>query len=80
MIWKSLLLFHVSREVEVHRVFFHKFIEFGSTTLFDRYVIAPTNFEEAKYHMHEFEEAGIPGAVGSTDATHITTQGCEYVK
>jgi hypothetical protein len=29
-----------------------------------------SNFEEAKQHMKEFAIAGIPGALGSTDATH----------
>lgn len=45
---------------EVHRIFFHKFIEFGSTVLFERWVNAPMNFEEAKRHMGEFSEAVSP--------------------
>ncbi len=28
--------------------------------------------------MREFEEAGFPGCVGSSDATHITMDRCEY--
>ena len=63
---------------EVHHIFFHRFIEFGSTTLHDRHVTAPINFEEAKRHMHEFTIAGVPGALGSSDATHVTTESCEY--
>ena len=63
---------------EVHRTFFHKFIEFGSTTLYEKYVVFPTTFEEAKKHMHEFAIAGLPGAMGSTDATHILLWNCEY--
>lgn len=35
---------------EVHRVFFHKFIDYGSADLYERHVIAPTNYEEAKRH------------------------------
>ena len=66
----------VSREV--HRVFFQQFTEFGSTSLYDKYVIYPTNFDEAKRHMKEFTVAGLPGALGSTDATHVTTWQCEY--
>lgn len=63
---------------EVHRVFFGKFIEFSSTVLYNKYVVYPKNFEEAKDHMKEFTVAGLPGALGSTDATHITTWQCEY--
>jgi hypothetical protein len=29
-------------------------------------------------HMAEFEEAGLPGCIGSTNCTHITTKICEY--
>jgi len=63
---------------EVHRVFFGKFIEFSSTVLYNKYVVYPKNFEEAKDHMKEYTVAGLPGALGSTDATHITTWQCEY--
>ena len=28
--------------------------------------------------MKEFTVAGLPGALGSTDATHVTTWQCEY--
>ena len=63
---------------EVHRTFFHKFIELGSTTLYERYVVFPTSFEEAKTHMKEFTIAGLPGAMGSTDASHILLWNCEY--
>jgi hypothetical protein len=63
---------------EVHRTFFHRFVEFGSTVLYEKYVLTPDNFNEAKTHMREFEEAGFPGCVGSSDATHIMTDRCEY--
>jgi hypothetical protein len=63
---------------EVHRTFFHRFVEFGSTVLYDKYVLTPDNINEAKTHMREFEEAGFPGCVGSLDATHITMDRCEY--
>ena len=63
---------------DVHRVFFHVFIGFGSTVLYERYVIAPMNFEEAKRHMVEFTEAGLPGNVASADCCHVTSQMCEY--
>jgi hypothetical protein len=63
---------------EVHRTFFHCFVEFGSTVLYEKYVLTPDNVNEAKTHMREFDEAGFPGCVGSSDATHITTDRCEY--
>ena len=56
---------------ENHRQFFHTFIKFGSTFLFEKYVNAPLDADIAKLHGHEFNLAGIHGAIGSTDATHI---------
>jgi len=55
---------------EVHRTFFHLFVEFGSTVLYEQYVLTPVFVNKAKTHMGEFEEAGFPGCVGSSDATH----------
>ena len=63
---------------EVHRTFFHRFIEFGSTVLYDKYVLTPVFVNKAKTHLREFKEAGFPGCVGSSDATHITMDRCEY--
>ena len=48
---------------EVHRVFFGQFIEFAGTVLYNKYVVYPKNFEEAKEHMKEFTVAGLPGAL-----------------
>ena len=56
---------------EVIRTFFHAFIKYGATTLYEMYVRAPVSFAEAQTHMHEYNSAGFPGAVGSTDATHV---------
>ncbi len=53
------------------RRFLHKFLDFGSTTLYQRYVLSPSSADEARQHMAEYTEAGFPGAVGSTDATHV---------
>jgi len=63
---------------EVHRTIFHCFVEFGSTVLYEKYVLTPVFVNKAKTHMREFEEAGFPGCVGYSDATHITTDRCEY--
>ena len=64
--------------VSVHCKFFHKFIEYGSTTLYSMHVLTPVNLAEAQSNMAEYAEAGLPGCVGSSDCTHITTEGCEY--
>lgn len=63
---------------ETIRVFFHVFIDFGSTVLYSLYVRAPTNCHEASQHTAEYEMAGFPGAVGSTDATHIMLERVSY--
>ena len=56
---------------DVIRVFFHRFITFGATKLYNKYVRVPSRAEDARDHMHEYTAAGFPGAIGSTDATHI---------
>jgi len=63
---------------DVHRVFLHRFIEFGSTVLFEKHVVAPVRIDEARSNMHEYAVAGFPGCVGSTDCTHIVTERCEF--
>jgi hypothetical protein len=63
---------------EVHRAFFHIFINFGSTVLHDKFVQTPVNLDEAKSNIVEYAESGLPGCIGSSDCTHILTQGCEY--
>jgi len=54
---------------EVHRVFFHKFIEYGSTELFAKHVVMPRSSEEAM--CPEYDAAGLAGCIGSMDATHV---------
>jgi hypothetical protein len=63
---------------ETHRQFFHVFIEYGSTVLYERYVIAPTTAEEAAPHMHEMSLAGFHGCCGSSDATHVMMEQCAH--
>jgi hypothetical protein len=69
---------HTAISEEVHRTFFHCFIEVGSTILFDKYVRTPVTVEEMRNHTHEFEMAGMPGTLGSSDATHILHEKCSY--
>jgi hypothetical protein len=59
-------------------VFFHVFIDFGSTVLYSLYVRPPLNCQEESQHTAEYEMAGFPGAVGRTDATHIMVDRVSY--
>jgi hypothetical protein len=61
---------------ETHRQFFHEFIKIGSTFLYDQYVVPPSTPDEAKEHMLEMEQAGLPGCLGSTDGTHVIVEKC----
>lgn len=65
---------------ECHRQFFHVFLKWGSTALFNKLVIAPANANEASTHMHEMQQAGFDGCVGSVDATHVGMMRCPYVR
>ena len=58
--------------------FFHKFIEYGSTVMYNDYIVAPQTSIEADLHMHEFRDAGFDGGIGSMDATHVTIENCRY--
>ena len=63
---------------EVHRCFFQVFIQFGSTELYQKWVITPVDLPEASLNMHKYSQAGFPGCIGSCDCTHIVTERCEY--
>jgi hypothetical protein len=58
--------------------FCRAFVEYGSTSLYDSVVIAPTTMEDAARHMHEMELAGCPGAVTSMDGTHAPMLRVKY--
>jgi len=63
---------------EVVRVFFHKFIDYGSSVLYRRYVHPPCSCADARDHIADYELAGFPGAIGSCDATHIMLERVSY--
>lgn len=63
---------------EIIRVFVHRFVEFGSAVLYKRYVVAPKTAEDAAQHTPEYEKAGLPGCIGSMDATHILLEKVKY--
>ena len=58
------------------RLFFHKFIEFGSTLLYKQFVKDSVDLKdsETEYKMGDF-----PGCVGSTDATHVVMENVHTV-
>ncbi len=60
---------YISRDV--HRKFFHQFVTFGATVLYPMYISVPQTVEELQDCENEYNIAGFPGCIGSTDATHI---------
>ena len=65
--------------VETIRLFINKFIEFGATTLYDKYVVQPMTTSELEDCNNEFKIAGLPGCIGSTDATNVVVEKCIYI-
>jgi len=63
---------------ETHRQFFHVFILFGSTVLYNKYVKAPRTKEEASDCAYEMGLAGFHGCIGSSDATHVGLEKCGW--
>mmetsp|Transcript_13561 Transcript_13561/g.21152 ORF Transcript_13561/g.21152 Transcript_13561/m.21152 type:complete len:162 (-) Transcript_13561:173-658(-) len=61
---------------ETHRHFLHVYLLLGSTYLYDKYVVLPESSDEIDKNSYEFFIAGLPGALGSQDATHISMQKC----
>jgi hypothetical protein len=63
---------------DVHCCFFNVFIRFGSTVLYQKWVLTPVNLPKAQSNMNEYTQAGFPKCVGSSDCTHIVTKHCQY--
>ncbi len=63
---------------EFYHTFLRAFINFGSTSLYSRFVLTPLYLPEARSNMWEYAVTGFQGCVGSTDCTHITTERCKY--
>jgi hypothetical protein len=63
---------------ETHRQFFHKFIDFGSTTLYNEFVKMPTTAEEYKSSRKQYDIGGLTGAGFSTDATNVIMWRCSH--
>jgi hypothetical protein len=56
---------------DVHHVFFHAFIKYGATKLYQKYVTMPESIEVLRECEKAYCIAKFPGCIGSTDATHI---------
>ena len=63
---------------ETIRIFLHKFMEFGASTLYNKYVLNPTSSADFEDCENEFKMAGFPGCIGSADASHIVMEVCPY--
>ena len=63
---------------ETHRQFFHVFIDWGSSVLFDEWVVPPQTVEDLREHTAEFVMAGFNGCIGSIDATHVSMERCSH--
>ena len=58
--------------------FFLQFIKYRSSTVYDEFVQTTNTKEELKRCEREFAMAGLPGCVGSSDATHVLLEFCIF--
>ena len=63
-------------DAETHRQFIKIFIRYGSSTLWNKFVIKTKNDEDAQYNTKLFNSAGFPGCIGSVDGTHVVLECC----
>ena len=63
----------------VVQVTFHKFCEHFATEMYDEHIFLPSDENgELGRVMEQYEKLGFPGAMGSTDVTHIGWSRCPY--
>ena len=63
---------------ETHRKFFHRFVAACAEKLYPKWVRIPQSEEEVAEITRVFEMAGMPGCIGSTDATHVVMERCTW--
>eukprot|EP00904_Undaria_pinnatifida_P003324 jgi/Undpi1/12993/HiC_scaffold_7.g02657.m1 len=56
---------------------FHRFCKYFAAEMYDEYIYLPTGEYLTKV-MEQYDRIGFPGAVGSTDVTHIYWGMCPY--
>ncbi|CAN0140069.1 unnamed protein product [Pylaiella littoralis] len=54
---------------------FHKFCKHFATEMYDEHIFLPT---DENGELDRYEKLGFPGAMGSTDVTHIAWGRCPY--
>ena len=63
---------------DTNREFFNVFIEYGSTVMYQKYVLQPTIQQGVTEQEKIFALAGFNGCIGSSDATHIPMLKCPH--
>ena len=63
---------------ETIRKFIHIFLKFGSETLYNKYVVSPTDSDDLASCEKEYSMAGFPVCIRSTDASCIIMEFCPY--
>jgi hypothetical protein len=57
--------------VDVHCCFFHSFTKWDADFLYNTYVWMPDSVAEVTECEEAYRIAGLPGCIGSSDATHV---------
>ena len=62
--------------IDTNRVFLMSFIQYGSTVLYQKWVINHYRFDTVHEQESIYRKAGFNGCIGSSDATHIAMLKC----
>ena len=62
--------------IDTNKIFLKCFIEYGSTVLYQKWVLEPTRLNNVSEQEKIFRMAGFNGCIGSLDATHIPILKC----
>ena len=62
--------------IDTNSVFLYRFMEYGSTVLYKKWVLEPSITNSVEYQEKFFRLAGFNGCIGSSDATHIPMLKC----
>ena len=64
--------------IETNRQFLHAFMEYGSTVLYQKWVLNANINSQIAEQEKVFRRAGFDGCIGSSDATHIPMLRCPH--
>ena len=62
--------------IDTNRQFLMRFITYGSTVLYEKWVLQPTRLINVMHQEQIFSQAGFNGCIGSSDVTHIAMLKC----